>query len=140
MSFQNICIFTCSLFLFAGCTLKEPTPQEFIAEKTASKEMLLYPQKLDFLTQNITPKRVAQEDFTYRYYAPWIRTHLQHTQKDASWANTSFGIKGRYYGENLQPISDEEIDTLIASTNFEAYGSINAHAIMIYNVLVLYFV
>ena len=133
MSFQNIFIFTCSLFLFAGCTLKEPTPQEFIAEKTVSKEMLLYPQKLDFLTQNITPKCVAQEDFTYRYYAPWIRTHLQHTKKDASWANTSYGIKGRYYGENLQLISDEEIDTLIASTNFEAYGSINAHAIMIHN-------
>lgn len=94
--------------------------------------MLLYPQKLDFLTQNIIPKHVAQEDFTYRYYAPWIRTHLP-AQKDASWANTSFGIKGRYYGENLQLISDEEIDTLIATTNFEAYGSINAHAIMIYN-------
>lgn len=130
MSVRNIFLLVSSLFILTGCIYKEPTPQEWISDKNASHQMLLYPQKLYFLTRNVTPQHIAQEDFTYRYYAPWFRTSLKHKREDASWANTSYGIKGRYYGENLQPLTHEEIDKIIDSTNFEAFGSINAYAIM----------
>ena len=126
MSLRNIFLFTCSILLLGGCSLKEPLMH-------ASPELLTYPQKTDFLTHNIVQKEVVQEDFTYRYYAPWFRTTLKHTKDEAMWANRSYGIKNRYYGENLHPISDEEIDNLIASTHFEAYGSVNEHAIILYD-------
>ncbi|WP_041963351.1 SH3 domain-containing protein [Sulfurospirillum cavolei] len=133
MSLRNIFLFTCTLFFLSGCTSKEPTPQAVIAQNAASNAMLLYPQKVDFLAQNVSPQKVAQDDFTYRYYSPWFRTHVSHDKEDALWANTSYGLKNRYYGENLQLINGDEIDAIIKSTNKEAYGSINAHAIMIQN-------
>ncbi|WP_333804402.1 SH3 domain-containing protein [Sulfurospirillum sp.] len=133
MTIRNIFLFTCILFFLIGCAPKEPTVEAFVAQKTASNDMLLYPQNVDFLAQNITPKNVAQEDFTYRYYSPWFRTHVSSKKEDALWANKSYGLKGRYYGENLQLISDAEIDAIIHSTNIEAYGSVNTHAIMIQN-------
>lgn len=133
MSFRYIFLLTSTLFLLVGCTPKEPEPQTSVAEKRASNELLIYPQRIDFLAQNVTEKHVAQDNFTYRYYAPWFHTHVSPKKESASWANSSYGVKKRYYGENLQLISDEEIDTLIASTNFEAYGTINAHAILIAN-------
>lgn len=126
ISFRTIFIVTCSLFLFVGCGTKEPLPQ-------TSQALLVYPQKMDFLAQNITPQKVAQDDFTYRYYSPWFRTSLKHTKDDSLWANRSYGLKKRYYGENLQLISDEEIDAILQSTNFEAFGSVNAYAIMMQN-------
>ncbi|KFL35160.1 MULTISPECIES: SH3 domain-containing protein [unclassified Sulfurospirillum] len=133
MSLRNIFLFTCTLFFLSGCAPKEPTPEALIAEKTTSKAMLVYPQNVDFLAQNITPQSVAQDDFTYRYYSPWFRTHVSHDKEDALWANRSYGLKNRYYGENLQLIDGAEIDAIINATNVEAYGSINAHAIMIQN-------
>ncbi len=133
MSLRNIFLFTCTLFFLSGCTPKEPTPQAVIAQNAASNAMLLYPQKVDFLAQNVSPQKVAQDDFTYRYYSPWFRTHVSHDKEDALWANRSYGLKNRYYGENLQLIDGDEIDAIIQSTNKEAYGSINAHAIMIQN-------
>ncbi|AOO65550.1 SH3 domain-containing protein [Sulfurospirillum halorespirans] len=133
MSIRNIFLFTCTLFLLSGCSLKEPSAQTVIAQKSSSKEMLLYPQNVDFLAQNITPQSVAQDDFTYRYYSPWFRTHVSHDKDDALWANRSYGLKNRYYGENLQLIDGAEIDTIISATNVEAYGSLNSHAIMIQN-------
>jgi len=133
ISFRNIFLVTCGLLVLSGCAQKEPTPQEQITQKASSNEMLLYPQNVDFLAQNITSQTVAQEDFTYRYYSPWFRTHVSTNKEDALWANKSYGLKGRYYGENLQLISDIEIDTIIKSTNIEAYGSVNTHAIMIQN-------
>lgn len=133
ISFRHIFLFTCSLFVLAGCALKEPSAETVVTQRTASKEMLLYPQNVDFLAQNITPQSVAQNDFTYRYYSPWFRTHVSHNKEDARWANKSYGLKNRYYGENLQLIDGVEIDAIISATNVEAYGSINAHAIMIQN-------
>lgn len=133
MSLRNIFLFTCALFLLSGCAPKEPTAEAVIAQNTASNAMLLYPQKVDFLAQNVSPQKVAQDDFTYRYYSPWFRTHVSNDKEDALWANTSYGLKNRYYGENLQLIDGNEIDAIINSTNKEAYGSVNAHAIMIQN-------
>jgi hypothetical protein len=133
MSIRNIFLCTCSLILLSGCAPKEPTAEVFVAQKTASKEMLIYPQNVDFLAQNITPQKVAQDDFTYRYYSPWFRTHVSTKKEDALWANRSYGLKNRYYGENLQLISDAQIDAIINETNAEAYGTLNAHAIMIQN-------
>ncbi|AHJ13284.1 SH3 domain-containing protein [Sulfurospirillum multivorans] len=133
MSIRNIFLFTGCLFILTGCAQKELTPQTAIAEKTASKEMLLYPQNVNFLAQNITPQSVAQDDFTYRYYSPWFRTHVSSKKDDALWANRSYGLKNRYYGENLQLIDGDEIDAIINATNIESYASINAHAIMIQN-------
>ncbi|MFW9620371.1 MAG: SH3 domain-containing protein [Sulfurospirillum sp.] len=133
MSIRNIFLCICSLIILTGCAPKEPSSEAFIAQKIASKEMLIYPQNVDFLAQNITPQKVAQEDFTYRYYSPWFRTHVSTKKDDALWANKSYGLKSRYYGENLQLISDAEIDAIINETNPDAYGSINAHAIMIQN-------
>jgi hypothetical protein len=131
MSIRNIFLCICSLIILTGCAPKEPSSEAFIAQKIASKEMLIYPQNVDFLAQNITPQKVAQEDFTYRYYSPWFRTHVSTKKDDALWANKSYGLKSRYYGENLQLISDAEIDAIINENNPDAYGSINAHAIMI---------
>ena len=133
ISIRNIFLFTCTLFLLSGCSVKEPSAETFVAQKSSSKEMLLYPQNVDFLAQNITPQKVAQDDFTYRYYSPWFRTHVSHDKEDALWANRSYGLKNRYYGENLQLIDGAEIDAIISATNVEAYASINAHAIMIQN-------
>ena len=133
ISIRAIFLFTCTLFLLSGCTLKESSTQALIAQKSASNAMLLYPQSVDFLAQNITPQRVAQDDFTYRYYSPWFKMHVSHDKEDALWANRSYGLKNRYYGENLQLIDGAEIDAIISSTNTEAYGSINAYAIMIQN-------
>lgn len=92
-----------------------------------------HPQELDVLAHSMHSQGIAQKDFTYRYYAPWFRNTLQHTKEEASWANRAYGVKNRYYGENLQLISDEEIDTLLSSTHFEAFSSVTAHAIMIKN-------
>jgi len=133
ISIRNIFLFTCTLFLLSGCSVKEPSAETFVAQKSSSKEMLLYPQNVDFLAQNITPQKVAQDDFTYRYYSPWFRTHVSHDKEDALWANRSYGLKNRYYGENLQLIDGAEIDAIISATNVEAYASLNAHAIMIQN-------
>lgn len=133
MSLRNIFLFTCTMIVLSGCAPKEPSAEVLVAQKVSSKEMLLYPQNVDFLAQNITPQKVAQDDFTYRYYSPWFRTHVSHDKEDALWANKSYGLKNRYYGENLQLIDGNEIDAIIKSTNKEAYGSINAHAIMIQN-------
>lgn len=133
MSLRNIFLFTCTMIVLSGCAQKEPTAETFVAQKVSSKEMLLYPQNVDFLAQNITPQKVAQDDFTYRYYSPWFRTHVSTKKEDALWANKSYGLKNRYYGENLQLIDGAEIDAIIHETNAEAYGSINAHAIMIQN-------
>ncbi|MDD3344061.1 MAG: SH3 domain-containing protein [Sulfurospirillaceae bacterium] len=131
MTFRSFFFFTCSVLFFAGCTPKEPSPQAQLP--TFQEKALSHQQTLQSLTHNLIPQEIAQHDFTYRYYSPWFRNHL-HTQKDdALWANRSYGLKKRYYGENLQLISDEEIDALIKSTNFEAFGSVNAHAIMIQN-------
>lgn len=132
MQYRMLFLFTCNLLLLSGCAMKEQT-QTPSALSGDSQAILLYPQRVDALTQNIAPHTIAQEDFTYRYYKPWFKTHLTHKKEDASWANKSYGIKGRYYGENLQLIGDEEIDTLIKSTNFEAYGSVNAYAMMTQN-------
>ncbi len=133
MSIRNMFLFICILFLLGGCATKEPTIETFVEQKSTSKAMLLYPQNVDFLAQNITPQKVAQDDFTYRYYSPWFRTHVSHDKEDALWANRSYGLKNRYYGENLQLIDSAEIDAIISATNVEAYGSINTHAIMIQN-------
>jgi len=133
MSIRNIFLFLCSLVILTGCAPKEPTAEALVTQKIASKEMLIYPQNVDFLAQNINPQKVAQDDFTYRYYSPWFRTHVSTNKEDALWANTSYGLKNRYYGENLQLIDGDEIDAIIDSTNKGAYGSINAHAIMIQN-------
>ncbi|AFL68770.1 SH3 domain-containing protein [Sulfurospirillum barnesii] len=123
MTFRTLFLFTCNLLLFSGCAIKEPLlrQNEPYAPSTQS------------LVQNIVPQNIAQDDFTYRYYKPWFKTHLSHKKEDASWANKSYGIKGRYYGENLQLIGDDEVDALLKSTNFEAHGSVNAHAIMLQN-------
>lgn len=126
MSFRMLLSLTCSLLLFVGCASKEPSPKHF-------SEILSYPQDVNALALNMTTHEVAQKDFTYRYYAPWFRNTLQHSKDEALWANRSYGIVGRYYGENLHLISNEEINTLIASTNFDAYASVNAHAITIEN-------
>ncbi|ATB69889.1 putative peptidase [Sulfurospirillum diekertiae] len=133
MSLRNMFLFICILFLLGGCATKEPTVGTFVEQKSTSKAMLLYPQNVDFLAQNITPQKVAQDDFTYRYYSPWFKMHVSHDKEDALWANRSYGLKNRYYGENLQLIDGAEIDAIINATNTEAYGSINAHAIMIQN-------
>lgn len=133
ISIRHIFLFMGTLFLLSGCAVKEPSTQASVAEKIASKEMLLYPQNVDFLAQNISPQNVAQEDFTYRYYSPWFRTHVSTKKEDALWANRSYGLKNRYYGENLQLIADAEIDAIISETNTEAYGTINTHAIMVQN-------
>ncbi|NCD12014.1 MAG: hypothetical protein EOL93_05645 [Epsilonproteobacteria bacterium] len=130
MKYRMLFLFTCNLFLLSGCAIKEQTPTSF---STDSHAMLLYPQRVDALTLSFVEKNIAQKDFTYRYYKPWYKTHLTHQKEDASWANKSYGIKGRYYGENLQPIGNDEVDALIKSTNFEAYGSVNAYAMMIHN-------
>jgi len=132
VQYRMLFLFTCNLLLLSGCAIKEQSQTPSILSRD-SKAMLLYPQRVDALTQSIAPHTIAQEDFTYRYYKPWFKTHLTHKKEDASWANKSYGIKGRYYGENLQLIGDEEIDTLIKSTNFEAYGSVNAYAMMTQN-------
>jgi cell wall-associated NlpC family hydrolase len=126
MSLRNIFFFTCNLFFFLGCATHEMTPP-------TKSPLLAYPQEVSFLTKNIVPETVAQKDFTYRYYSPWFRNTLKHTKEEAMWANRSYGVKKRYYGENLQPLSDEEIDAIVANTRFEAYGSLNAHAIMLHN-------
>ncbi len=126
MSLRNIFLFTCTLLLLSGCALKEPIASD-------SKPLLTYPQATDFLTHSIKPRSVAQDDFTYRYYSPWFRTHLHHSLEDARWANKTYAIKGRYYGENLRPLEDAMIDHLLLQTNFEAYGSINAHGIMMHD-------
>lgn len=127
MSLRNIFFFISVLFFFFGCSIKETQPP------LSSTKLLNYPQHVDSLAQSISAQSIAQDDFTYRYYSPWFRTHMINKKDDASWATKSYGIKGRYYGENLQLIADDEIDAIIHSTNFEAYGSINAHAIMIQN-------
>lgn len=126
MSLRNMLILTGCFLLLGGCAVKEPVI-------STSKELLPYPQSVDALARDILPTRIAQDDFTYRYYSPWFRTHPTNKKEDASWANKSYGIKGRYYGENLQLLSDQEIDEVIKTTNFEAYGSVNAHAMMIQN-------
>lgn len=126
MSLRNIFFFTCNLFFFVGCATHEMT-------QATKSPLLTYPQEVSFLTKNIVQETVAQKDFTHRYYSPWFRNTLKHTKEEAMWANRSYGIKKRYYGENLQPLSDEEIDTILANTFFEAYGTTNAHAIMLKN-------
>ncbi len=141
MSFRNIFLFTFIFLLFTGCTTTKPLPplsplppQEDVKIKEAtSKELLLYPQNANFLAQNITSQNVAQEDFTYRYYSPWLRTKMLHKKDDALWANRSYSLKNRYYGENLHLIADEEIDAIIDNTNFEAFDTTKTHAIMLQN-------
>ena len=130
MTFRTFLIFTCSALFFLGCSTKEPTPS---SQLPSSDAISVYPQTLHTLAQNLVPQAVAQHDFTYRYYSPWFRNHLSTKKDDALWANRSYSLKKRYYGENLQLIDDAEIDALIDSTNFEAYGSVNTHAIMIQN-------
>jgi len=127
MSLRNIILSISILFFVLGCATKDVRP-------TPSTQFLNVPQHVDALAaQAISVQSIAQDDFTYRYYSPWFRTHMSEKKDDASWANKAYGIKGRYYGENLQLISDDEIDALIESTDFEAYGGINTHAIMIQN-------
>lgn len=122
MSLRNIIILTCSILFLAGCATKEP-----------SHPLLVYPQNVDFLAKNITLQSVAQQDFTYRYYSPWFRTHIKHAKEEASWANRSYALKNRYYGETMQLIADKDIDAIIQNTNFEAFATINQHAITTQN-------
>ena len=121
------------LFFLSGC-VETPTPPNDPSEGTkSSQEVLIYPQTLILTSSSITPKNIAQEDFTYRYYAPWFRTKMQSSIKDASWANQAYGIKKTYYGENLQLINDEEMDLLIKNTHFSMYNSAHQYAIMVEN-------
>lgn len=126
MSLRNIFWFTCNLLFFVGCSTREIVPP-------TKSPLLAYPQEVSFLAKNIASQNVAQKDFTQRYYNPWLRNSLKHTKEEAQWANRSYGIKQRYYGENLQLWSDEEIDAIVYNTHFDAYGTLNIHAIMLKN-------
>ena len=131
MSLRNLSLWIGICFFLSGCATKEPSNNQI--SSSSSTLLTTYPQSVDALAKNVSPTRIAQDDFTYRYYSPWFRTHLSEKKDDASWANKSYGIKGRYYGENLQLIDDQTIDAIIKNTHFDAFGSVNAHAIMIEN-------
>lgn len=122
MSIKNFILFTCSLFFLVGCATKEP-----------SLPLLHYPQSVDYLISNITPQDVAQENFTQAYYTPWFSQNMRHSKEDAMWGKRSYGLKNKYYGENLHLISNETIDRIIHETNFDAFDSIHQHAIMTKN-------
>ena len=135
MSMRNIILFTCSVIFLAGCATKEvePTKVSPKTESAKSNELLMYPQNVDFLSKNITPQAVMQEDFTYRYYSPWFRSTIKHSKENAMWGQRSYSLKNRYYGENLQLIPNTDIDTVSNNTNFEQFATINQHAIMTQN-------
>ena len=134
MPLRHIFFSVIALVLLIGCR-QEPTPPSAIHSQVGQndQDLLIYPQTLALSASNIHPQSVAQEDFTYRYYAPWFRTKLQSSIKDATWANQAYGIKNVYYGENLQLISSEEIDTLLKNTYFNTYNSMQKHAVMVEN-------
>ena len=141
MKFQHTFLLVCAAVFMVGCaqndaTLQPQTNTPYIPPKLTKPSqhpLLHYPQEVDFLAKSVESKSIAQQEFTYRYYSPWFRTHILSKKEDASWANRSYGIKKQYYGENLQLISDEEIDEIISSTNFDAFGTLNTHAIMTQN-------
>lgn len=62
-----------------------------------------------------------------------FRTHLHHSLEDARWANKTYAIKGRYYGENLRPLEERYDRSFALANELEAYGSINAHGIMMHD-------
>ncbi|MDD3462953.1 MAG: SH3 domain-containing protein [Sulfurospirillaceae bacterium] len=121
MSYRNIILILHVAFFLSGCLPKHPEP------------LLTYPQNVNFLEHTITQREVAQKDFIYRYYKPWFLTNIETSKEDARWSHKTFGIKKRYYGETMLPIPDEAIEKIIENTNFDAYGSLNQHAIMVQN-------
>ncbi len=104
------------IFIFLGCSQTKP-------------QLLEYEQKTDYLSQRVKPLQVDIKNFNSRVFMPWHINSLLMSQKRASWANTAYSKKGKYYAENLLPWNTKEVQDIIKTTNFENYNQAKQYAI-----------
>jgi hypothetical protein len=117
---KKILIITLAIFLFYGCSKKEP-------------QVLKYEQKTDYLVKEIEPLEVNIENFNSREFMPWSIGSIDISKEKASWANFVYRKKDKYYAENISPWNFEDIKNIIKSTNFKEYNQNVHYAITVTN-------
>ncbi|WP_429885988.1 SH3 domain-containing protein [Geoalkalibacter halelectricus] len=73
-----------------------------------------------------------EDDFDRRFFAPWHQQGATLGAQEAFWGLTSYG-KRQGFAENLQPLSAERWEDLVASLNQGAYPSLARPAISVRN-------
>lgn len=116
-------------------TYDAPLPQENEAEISPSvkkaNDIDYYPQALSpYLDHNFTDQEIPselQKHFEEHYYAPWSYSAAPICVKEAKWP---IGAFSRGYGSNLNRVDSAWISELIEQSNFEAFSTVNKHAVM----------
>jgi len=105
-----------SIFLFFGCSRKNPT-------------ILTYMQSTSSLVKDIKPMEVKIQNYKHRLFMPWGIKHMSISKNIASWANNVYSSYGKYYAENTLLWDKDEVKKIINNTNFNAYNTKNLYAI-----------
>lgn len=118
------------LALLAGCAV----------HPTGVADLARYPQDATcYLPATADPPLVAADSqahldaaYNERFFAPWQMTQASLPADDAFWGIASYGRR-QGYGENLQPLSRERWEELVASLQRESYPSLARPAITVRN-------
>jgi len=123
MIMKNLMYSLIIIFLFFGCSVK-------------NVKVINYKQNLDYLLKDVTPLHVDMRNFYSRYFMPWNIKSIKIKRVSASWANSVFARKGRYYAQNMLLWDTERVKNLINSTNFKDYNKEEIYALTIKDIQV----
>lgn len=113
---KNLIYYIIIVFLFLGCSEK-------------NVKVINYKQNIDYLLKDVTPLHVEMENFYSRYFMPWNIESIKIKKTRASWANSVFSRKGKYYAQNMLLWDNQKVKNLINSTNFDDYNKEKLYAI-----------
>lgn len=131
-----------TLVIFSGCStksiqIKETKVIEFAREEVKEIEFLpedtfLYSKALSNKFFSSSFQKNMDERFNRLYFKPWEMTKIENKKSELLWPFYSYS-KGKMYGENYLPLSQEWFEKQKDKANFDKLNSVKKRAITIVN-------